>query len=69
MDIFVSLEPAGRREGLPASFPVAYVGSLIIGARVGVSKVSLEVVFSWESFVAAKFGTDEGSFLIVAAHV
>jgi hypothetical protein len=69
VNILVSLKSTGRREGLPAAFPIAHMGSLVVRTRMGVPQVPLEVVFPWEGFVAACFGTNKGPFLVVAAHV
>ncbi len=69
VNVLMSLKSAVRSEALPAAFPVAHKGSLFVRGTVGISKVSLEVVFPGKRLVAAYLWAGERSFLVVATHV
>ena len=53
MYIPVTLEAASRRKCLAATFPIADVCTLITRSTVGVSQMSLKVVFPGKGLVAA----------------
>lgn len=69
MNVFVALQPTVGGEALPASVPIAYVGSLRGWVVVGIFQMSLEVVLTRKALVAARFSADERALLVVASHV